>query len=305
MNHFSSNLRSIRQAIQDANDNGPALTLDYLTGYSGAKLLGVLQRITSCLDSTEIYCEIGVYQGLSLVSVAAANPTVTCVGIDNFAFFDPTGTNKSVIENRINMAGLNNVRLLESDYEESIGKLEEILDGRRVGALFIDGPHDYRSQLMCLLLFKKLLSANAVIVVDDCNYAHVRQANADFLRTNVDYKLIYEKYTYKHPNNMSDEERVEAIAGWWNGVNVLAHDLTKEIPQKLPITDHSRELYENEHELHAMRFADVAQDAVRFASSLRPLRTRLAVQRFRTLLRRLKRSKDSQLPFEELNMRNI
>jgi hypothetical protein len=158
---------------------------------------------------------------------------------------------------------------------------------------------------MCLLLFKPFFSEQAVVVVDDCNYAHVRQANRDFLVTNPEYKLVFEQYTAKHPNNMTPLELSEARRGWWNGVNILARDLSNNLPQQLPLTDRSRQLYENEHLLHSMRYADVAPDALRFACALKPLRLRLALQRLRTLLRKMDHSDSSRLPFEELNMRKL
>ena len=295
----------VTEAIDAAERDGFALELDFLTGYSGGKLLGALQRITAGLEANEVYCEIGVYQGLSLVSVAAANPSVECIGIDNFAFFDPHGANKAIIEERIKLAKCRNVRLVEADYEDSAHALQSTLAGRHIGLLFVDGPHDYRSQLMCLLLFMPFLSKRAVVVVDDCNYAHVRQANRDFLVTNPEYKLVYERYTAKHPNNMTTSELAEARRGWWNGVNVLVRDFPNELPQQFPLTERSRKLYENEHELHSMRYADVAPDALRFACALKPLRLRLALQRLRTLLRKMDHSDSSRLPFEELNMRKL
>jgi cephalosporin hydroxylase len=295
----------ITEALAVAEQAGPTLDLDFLTGFSGGKLLGALQRIATGLKPNEAYCEIGVYQGLSLVSVAASNPSVECIGIDNFAFFDPQGTNKAIIEERIKLAGCRNVRLVEADYEDSVEGLQSILGERQIGLLFVDGPHDYRSQLMCLLLFKPFFSEQAVVVVDDCNYAHVRQANRDFLVTNPEYKLVFEQYTAKHPNNMTPLELSEARRGWWNGVNILARDLSNNLPQQLPITDRSRQLYENEHLLHSMRYADVAPDALRFACALKPLRLRLALQRLRTLLRKMDHSDSSRLPFEELNMRKL
>lgn len=293
------------EALKAAEQAGPTLGFDFLTGYSGGKLLGALQRLASGLKPDEAYCEIGVFQGLSLVSVAAANPAVQCIGIDNFAFFDPHGANKAIIEERITRAGCRNVCLLEADYEDSVVGLQSILDGRQIGLLFVDGPHDYRSQLMCLLLFKPFFSEEAVVVVDDCNYAHVRQANRDFLVTNPEYKLVFEQYTAKHPNNMTPPELSEARRGWWNGVNILARDPSNCLLQKCPPTERSRKLYENEHELHSMRYADVAPDALRFACALKPLRLRLALRRLRALLRKMDRSESSQLPFEELNMRKV
>lgn len=293
------------KAIEEAEKAGAKLRLDFLTGFSGSKLLGTLQRLTGLCGADEAYCEIGVFQGMSLVSVAAANPAVTCIGIDNYALFDVERKHKGIVEERAKRAGCDNVLLIEADYEDSLSLLQQTLAGKKVGVLFIDGPHDYRSQMMCLLLFAPFLSEKAAIVIDDCNYAHVRQANRDFLVTHPDYTLLFEKYTDKHPNNMTSDELTEARNGWWNGVNIILRDSAGDFPRGLPFAERSRTLYENEHMVHSMRYADAAPEALRFACSLKPLRLRPALSRFRDLLRKMRVSDYRNAPFEELNMKGF
>ena len=128
------------------------------------------------------------------------------------------------------------------------------LGGKKVGVYFVDGPHDYRSQLVCLLLIKPFLAPGAVIIVDDCNYRHVRQANNDFLMSHPEFKLIFQAYTSSHPKNMNPGAYQQATMGWWNGANVIVHDPDNELEPFLPPTYRSRKLYENEHEVHASKF---------------------------------------------------
>ena len=147
---------------------------------------------------------------------------------------------------------------------------QELVD-RRIGLFFIDGPHDYRSQLMCLLLGKELLSENAVVIVDDSNYRHVRLANRDFLLTNPEFALFFEAYTKCHPKNMSAADHDEARKGWWNGVNVIVRDPAAVLPRVYPPTHQDRRLYENEHRVHAAKMGIVAPEAIRLAGAIRSL----------------------------------
>ena len=96
--------------------------------------------------------------------------------------------------------------LIERDYEDALEALGNHIGDTKIGLYFVDGPHDYRSQLMCLLLATPFLSESAVIVVDDCNYPWVRLANRDFLISNPSFKLIFEAYTECHPGNMPEEK---------------------------------------------------------------------------------------------------
>ena len=81
-----------------------------LTGYSGKKLCTALQLFTKELvNKNNIYLEIGVFHGLTLLSNASYNKKSTCVGIDNFSLFNKDGNNKKIVEDRINKLNIKNV----------------------------------------------------------------------------------------------------------------------------------------------------------------------------------------------------
>jgi hypothetical protein len=200
------------------------------------------------------YLEVGVYQGLTLLSAASSASEASFFGIDNFAFFDKEGLNESLINDRILSLNLSNVNLINSDYEDALEKLEQYIGNKKVGVYFVDGPHDYRSQLKCLLLIKPYLADNAVIIVDDSNYRHVRLANRDFLLDNPEFKLVYQSYTKAHPNNLSNHDLKDVRKGWWNGVNIICKDVDNNFSTIFPPTFRDRGLYENEHNLHTVRY---------------------------------------------------
>lgn len=244
----------LTQAIVSA-DTQPMPANDILTGFSGEKLLNTLINLSKvALDDDCVYLEVGVFQGLSLLSVASNAGKNRAFGIDNFAFFDPDGKNESIVRNRIDQLKLTNVTLINRDYEDALINLSEYIGDKKVGLFFVDGPHDYRSQLICLLLIQPYLADNAVIVVDDCNYRHVRLANSDFLQANKDFKLFFEAYTTSHPNNMTPEVLAQARKGWWNGVNVMVRDKNNSLRFALPSTLRDRTLQENEHILQTEKY---------------------------------------------------
>ena len=220
----------IKKLIIESHENGLLVENNQLSGFSGKSLVGTLQRFSQNLLSKDTcYLEVGVYQGLTLLSSAKSQSIASFYGIDNFAFFDKYGHNESIINDRISSLNLLNVNLINSDYEDALENLKKYIGSKKVGVYFVDGPHDYRSQLICLSLIKPYLSDNAVIIVDDSNYRHVRLANRDFLLNNPEFKLIYQSYTKAHPNNLSKQDLKDAKEGWWNGVNIIYKDTENEL----------------------------------------------------------------------------
>ncbi|WP_164929375.1 class I SAM-dependent methyltransferase [Gloeobacter violaceus] len=271
-------IEQIALAIRDAQSEGPLLQAgkDVLTGFSGDKLVGALQRLALLFerDSAGCYLEVGVFQGLTLLSVASACRSLQCYGIDNFAFFDPEGQNLRIVRERAAKLAVGNATVINKDYEDALESLAQTTGGRKVGVYFVDGPHDYRSQLMCLELVLPHLHRDAVIVVDDSNYRHVRQANRDFLMTHPEFKLVFDAYTACHPANATPAQRRAAQEGWWNGVNILVRDPEGLLPPAYPPTERSRQLYENEHIVHAGAVAELAPQATELLQLLlrNPLR---------------------------------
>lgn len=247
--------------ISAAEKEGPRdLTIrESCPGLSGNKIIGLLQRLASVFenDETACYLEVGIFRGLTFLSAAISSPNLACFGVDNFSYFDPEKENLNFVESNIAKHGLKNVHIINSDYEDAFMDLESYMGGKKIAVYFVDGPHDYRSQLMCLDLALPYFHENVAIVVDDCNYRHVRQANRDFLINNPAWKLVFEAYTPCHPLNMTDRMLDQAKEEWWNGVNVLVHDTVDALVPMYPPTHRSRQLYENENIVHGDRFAEL------------------------------------------------
>jgi hypothetical protein len=292
----AAHFQTLRALIVEAENRGKLESPVGVEGLSGDKLIGVLQRLARHQEAVAggCYCEIGVFQGLTLLSVAKVLERTTAFGIDNFSQFDPRKTNRDIIRQRMAANAIRNAVLIDMDYEDALLSLDRHLRGRRVGMLFVDGPHDYRSQLMCLLLARPHLSDMAVVVVDDCNYRHVRQANSDFLASHADFKLLFEAYTKQHPEDMAPQELALARAGWWNGVNVLARDPENVLQRAYPFTPRTRALYEQEHLVHAAKHGYLAPHAVQLITALARLRLFAAGKELGALLKKA-RSADRTL----------
>ena len=260
-------ISEVLESIRNAEKKGVYFQADsnVLTGFSGEKLVGTLQRLASLYsdDPKTCYLEVGVFQGLTLLSVAAACPKLACYGIDNFTYFDPDGRNMSIVKQRTEQLGVDNSCLINEDYEDALESLDRHISDKKIALYFIDGPHDYRSQLMCLALALPYLHDDATIIIDDCNYRHVRQANRDFLVTHPEFKLVFEAYTKCHPGNMTSGEQEKARKGWWNGVNILIRDPDNSLQAIYPPTERNRTLYENEHIVHAAKHSELAPQALK------------------------------------------
>ena len=287
-------VKSIVNTIKKGDSEGLVHENNILTGYSGNKIIGTLQRLGDIYSDNENICylEIGVYQGLTLLSTANSNPNLPCYGIDNFAFFDPDSQNFGIVKERIKRLDLDNVHIINNDYEKAFAALETEISDDKIGIYFIDGPHDYRSQLMCLQLSLPYLHEHSVIVIDDCNYEHVRQANADFLKTHPGFKLLFEAYTSSHPKNMDEAERESAKKGWWNGINIIVKDPSNILTDMYPPTSGDRTLFLNEHIIHASKYADLAPTLSQILSSLSSLKLRGCLLKIGAVVKSLFQNRD-------------
>ncbi len=266
-------IESVLAAVEETEATGLKTDrrADGLSGISGAKTVGLLQRLVGLFEGRDDICylEVGVFQGLTLISTALEAPGLACFGIDNFATLDPEGTNLRVVRDRMTKFETANAHLINDDFEVALEALDQHIGDRKVGVYFVDGPHDYRSQLICLTLAKRYLADDAVIVIDDANYPDVRWSTRDFLLGHDDYRMVFDAYSPAHPANLSDDVKARHEDGWLNGVNVLVRDTDMVLADMLPPTsDHERRFYLNEWLAHRLRLAELAPEALVLADAV-------------------------------------
>lgn len=266
----SSHIDNVIASIEAAENDGPAADPGngVLDGLSGSKTVGLLQRLAALFqdEPDTCYLEIGVFQGLTLLSVAKYLPSLPCFGIDNFSILDPNGENLGVVEDRMRRLDAKNAILINEDFETALENLDQRLGGRKVGVFFVDGAHDYRSQLIALLLIGRHLHENAVIIVDDANYEFVRRSTRDFLMGHPEFKLLFEAYSPDHPANMSPETLAAWEKDWLNGTHILVRDSDGRLPVMLPPVDDDKTRYVNDWLVHRHGLAELAPDALALAA---------------------------------------
>ena len=211
-----SMINSFFSLLQKKNNN-PFNTKEVL---SSKKMLDLLDSgIKTYCGKNKIYLEVGVYKGGTIIKLSEINKKIKCIGVDNFSLFDKNKKNYLLIKKKIKQKKLKNISIINKDFEEAAILLKK--KNIKVGVIFIDAAHDYRSQLIALFKYYDLLSKNSLIIVDDCNYYHVRKANSDFLNTQKNCNLIFQKYTKVHVANLTAKKKLLAFNDYWNGVNVI------------------------------------------------------------------------------------
>jgi len=239
-----------------------------LEGLSGKKIISSIEHATELFCPTgSVYVEIGVFRGLTLLSNAAKNRRVPCYGIDNFSLFDEAGTNLGIVREHIKRLATRNAAIINRDFESALDALEAHIGKNKVGVLFVDGPHDYRSQLVALLKIVPYLARECAIIIDDANYPHVRQATNDFLRTHPDFALLSEAYTRVHPANMDTDEKKRAMEGWWNGAHIIVRDPRKLVRRKFA-RERDKNIYFASHDIFRHELAESAFDVLQHAQRL-------------------------------------
>jgi protein O-GlcNAc transferase len=181
-------------------------------GMTSPNVLQLLNAAVACLAPGEVYCEVGCFQGATLIGALLDQPGRVALAADNFSEFDPGGANHAALTANLAAFGVSKqVQFHNQDAEDFLAGMRTA--GVNVGVYFYDGAHDYRSQLMGLLLAAPLLADRAMLVVDDANWPAPRQATWDFLAARPEARLLFDLPT---PGNCHPT--------FWNGLMVLGWD---------------------------------------------------------------------------------
>jgi predicted O-linked N-acetylglucosamine transferase (SPINDLY family) len=189
--------------------------LNQVTGMTTANVTQLLNFAVECMEPGEVYCEVGCFQGSTLIGALLNHPDRAAYAIDNFSEFDPQGKNLEQLGRNLAAFQMEEqVFFCNQDFEAFFADLRELQSSDRIGVYLYDGAHDYRSQLMGLLLAKPFLADRAVIIVDDSNWDGVQQANWDFIAAHPQCDLLLDLPTPKngHPT-------------FWNGLQILSWDM--------------------------------------------------------------------------------
>ena len=170
--------------------------------------LALLNLAASCLDDGEVYVEIGVFHGASLIAAMLGNEGRRFVGIDSFAFRDAS---LEKVEANLARYGLPTPEIIVGDAFDLVPS--GALDGTSVGVWYYDAAHSYEAQLDGLRIAEPLLARGALVIVDDTDWEDVDRAMDDYLAEQPQARRL-----------LTIDGKSRGAPQWWEGMQVLAWD---------------------------------------------------------------------------------
>ena len=188
--------------------------LEKVQGMTTANVMQLLNFALECMEPGEVYCEVGCFQGATLIGALLNHPERMAYAVDNFAEFDKYGENLDELRDNLAKFGIEEqIFFCNQDFEEFLLNLRDFSIDDKIGVYLYSGSHDYRSQLLGLLLVKPFLAEQALIIIDDSNWSVVQQANWDFIATHPECQLLLDLPTSR-----------DGDSTYWNGIQVLSWD---------------------------------------------------------------------------------
>lgn len=201
-------------SIQPQDDRFTAVC-QQVAGMTTPNVLQLLNFAVACMEPGEMYCEVGCFQGATLIGALLDHDDRMTYAIDNFSELSSQDENFNQLMQ--NLAAFNleeHVFFCNQDFEAFFADLRELQTDDRIGVYLYNAAHDYRSQLMGLLLAKPFLADQALIIVGHSNWDAVQQANWDFIAAHSQCDLLLDLATPEngHPS-------------FWNGIQILKWDV--------------------------------------------------------------------------------
>ena len=166
--------------------------------------LALLNLAASCLGPDEIYVEVGVFHGASLVA-AMLETEGRFVGIDSFDFRD--GSLETVEQNLAHF-GVGQPELLVGDVFELVPA--GALGQARAGVWYYDALHTYEGQIEGLRIAEPWLAPGALLIVDDTDWEQVARAMDDYLADQPRATRV-----------LTIDGKDRGFPQWWEGMQVL------------------------------------------------------------------------------------
>ncbi|MGV3525694.1 MAG: class I SAM-dependent methyltransferase [Candidatus Sericytochromatia bacterium] len=177
--------------------------LDVIPAFGSVPLALLLYTAVAEMPAEQLYLNIGVWQGYSLLAGMLVRPARYCLGVDNFSEFGAPRLQCQSLVQRFARPGQ---RLYEADYRQVL----QAGIKRALGVYFYDGPHTAADQRWGLEAALPYLAPGARIFIDDTNCGPAREETLAFLSRHANYTLLADLRTAHngHPT-------------FWNGVMIL------------------------------------------------------------------------------------
>lgn len=183
-----------------------------MDGMSGTKTRHFYNNLLKLDDAR--YLEIGTWKGSSVCS-AMVNNRAKILCIDNWSEFN--GPKTTFMENFKKYEGNNITNFIEADcFSIDLNNLEKF------NIYMYDGNHSYDSHYNALTYYLNVLDDLFIYVVDDWNWADVRNATMNSIN-DLNLNIVWQKEIKLNNNNTTTEDKLN----WWNGISVFL--LKKEI----------------------------------------------------------------------------
>lgn len=205
-----------------------------ISGFATSIQLTLLNIAVNYLESNEIYCEVGCYQGLSLIAALHNYPDVMAIAVDSFADLNPQKNNLGKLINNLEQFQLiDRVIICDQTFECFFAELATIEISDRIGIYFYDAVQDYRSVLLALLLVRPFLADRALIIVNGTNYIHAQQAIKDFLTVSSHAELLLNFDQLLHPTYSFLDGMI--LLGWNFNQNSQLQGETQPLQQSIEV----------------------------------------------------------------------
>jgi len=142
-------------------------------GFSGAQFRHFMNNLGSRI-SDNIYLEIGVYRGSTLLSTIKGNNLVA-IAIDswdeNYYLPEISKAKSLFIKSLSSYSGSSQVHVINNDcWNVSNSEIMTLLNGRKVVTYFFDGNHEIYDHYLALVHYLPVLEPTFIIIVDDWNW---------------------------------------------------------------------------------------------------------------------------------------
>jgi protein O-GlcNAc transferase len=177
------------------------------------EVLQFLNFSISCLEPDEVYCQVGCFQGGSLIGALLNNPDVMAYAVDYFSTEELDGNPVSILFGNLAKYQLQEqVFFCNQNFEEFFIDLQDLSSEDKIGFYFYQASSDYRSQFLGLLLVRSFLADRALIVISNVVFLITKQAVIDFISVSPEAELLVDIQAI---NSSQDEVAIPLIAISW------------------------------------------------------------------------------------------
>ncbi|MGI0480146.1 class I SAM-dependent methyltransferase [Geminocystis sp. CENA526] len=219
----------------ESKKNDFSLILKNLNSTVNPYVLLLLNTAVSCLEDTEVYCEIVEKSCASLISSLQNNSSLMAYGIID---------DKNIVLNDVNNSldsfnCLDRVCLYEGDIQSFYQELTYLNTEEKIGLFYLNGNKSYREILLALMNIRTFLAEEAFIMISYTENQETKNAIADFQNfnngNNVQELLIVNPETKSY--DFMEQELV--ILLWQN--NIINKQIKRINNQGLTKLNHATE----------------------------------------------------------------